>query len=150
MKQLGVIYYSPGTFCSEENYVSVERFNLPEIVEKAKRIIQRHGATPYGFMLTKHITGEDVLVDGHMLKLQSKETFRSGMFYITGKVMKLQDIPDTEENHTLRFNMKISDVQAVVENNNSYRFTGEFTKRDFVVNWCGKIVVSGRELLCEP
>lgn len=150
MKQLGVIYYSPGTFCSEENYVSVERFNLPEIVEKAKCIVQRHGATPYGFVLTKHVTGEDVPVDGHILKLQSKEVFRSGTFYITGSIMKLQDIPDTNETRTLRFNMEINGFQAAIENNNSYRFTGAFSKNDFVVNWNGKIVVSGRELLCEP
>ncbi len=123
-KQLFVAFYSPGTFFCESSRKEVKSKDLKDAVILATKISERHGARPFGFRFE----------DGNGKTL-------SGMYYITGRVFKRDDVPDTPENNILRSNMRSRPV--CIENNNSWKYTGEFNKEDFVVDWNGNITDSG-------
>jgi hypothetical protein len=117
-----VKFFSPGILfsVSETDEVSLGEFlgggfNLKLICAKAKTIEQRHGATPYSFNLREQEEGE-VTVDGETYKSKPRVTFQSGIYFITGKVLTLSDIPATRENEILRSNMQCNHWNAVVEN----------------------------------
>jgi nicotinic acid phosphoribosyltransferase len=66
-------------------------------------------------------------------------------FLITGKVLTLEDIPDTKDNTIMRSNMKCNGIKAVIQNDNSWIFHGEFGEDDVLVDWNGDILAKGKD-----
>lgn len=107
-EELFCVFYSPGTFFPETNSVEVaSQEDLVGPCARAREIVQRHGAKPYGF----------VFQDGNGKLL-------SGMHYLGGKLIMYDDLPYDDEYNIMRSNMRDSPV--AIENTNSYRFTGQF------------------------
>jgi hypothetical protein len=50
------------------------------------------------------------------------------MYYLGGRLLTIDDIPDTDENKTLRWNMKYNNIETVIENTNSWKTTMPFDK----------------------
>lgn len=135
-------FYSPGTLFSESSTVKVDSLDLIDVLKKAKTISERHGAKPYGFVLEEREEGS-IVKDGETYKLEPKTKWKSGTHFITGKILTLEDIPDTSENSILRSNMRGNNYGAVVENRNSWKVTMPFEKKDLLIDWDGKILDKG-------
>jgi hypothetical protein len=140
-----VTFYSPGTLFSESTRVKITaRDTIKSIAKRAAKIKERYGATPYAFDI-ETVSEGSVKVGGKKYRADPKMLARTGMHFLTGKVLTLKDIPDTQEFNILRSNMKCNGWKAVVENTNSYRATLPFEKEDVVVDWDGKIVARGSD-----
>ena len=121
-----VTFYSPGTFVSETTVKEIDVWSVDLAVYYAKRIKERHRATPYGFRFE---TRES---DGW----SPKTVKESGMYYLGGKLLTLDDIPDTHANSVLRDNMKYNNYEYVIENTNSWKVTVPFYKdKDTLLDW---------------
>ena len=116
-KEIWCRFYSPGTFMSEQSSFRLFEQDIVEAVRKYELINERYDAKPYGFMFE----------DGN-----GKST--SGMYYLTGRIVKYDDIPDDKEHNILRCNMRCNNWPICIENTNSYRFTAPFKEGDCIVN----------------
>lgn len=140
-----VEFFSPGTFISETSEKPIDSWDVKKATKMAKNISERYGAKPYGFRFRTKVTAEKVVVDGEALDVVPKIKESSGMFFINGRVLTLDDIPDTKENNILRSNMRSNNWNAVVETTNSYRHTAPFEKDDVCVDSNGNITVRGSD-----
>lgn len=136
-------FYSPGTFMPESSTVEFPSIDLKAIAKKAEGISERYGAKPFGFRVETQ-EYEKIEKDGKVFKTDTKTTFSSGMYYLTGRVLTLKDVPDTEENSILRSNME-SNKKVCVENTNSYRHTTFFNKEDKIIDWNGNVIAKGKD-----
>lgn len=126
--QLFCTYYSPGTLFLEESRFEVETMdNLAACAVRAKEgVKERHGAKPFAFRFT----------DGNGKSL-------SGLYYLTGKVIRRDDVPDDKEHSIMRSNMDDPEQCVVVENTNSYKHVSHFSEEDVVLDWDGNIIQRG-------
>lgn len=126
MQKHFVTFYSPGTFVSETTTKEIDAWSVDLVVRMAKEIVERHRATPYGF---KFKTQES---DGW----EPKTVKESGMYFLGGKLLTLDDIPDVSENRILRSNMRNNGYDTVIENTNSWKVTLPFNKeKDTLLEW---------------
>ena len=113
-----VTFYSPGSFVSETTVKEIDVWSVDLAVIMAKKIKERHGATPYGFNFkTMESDGWD-----------PKTVKESGMYFLGGKLLTIDDIPDTRENSILRDNMKYNHWDYIIEKNNSFKIRLPFDK----------------------
>lgn len=140
-----VTFYSPGTFFSETTEKDIKLWDVVKALELAKDVEERYSAKPYGFSFTTYETYGPIVEDGVEFKADQKKLESSGIYYITGKVESAKEIlsrTDSDE-RILRSNIECNNIKAIVTNTNSWKFTGEFRKGDFVVDWDGNILDSG-------
>jgi len=127
--QLFCTYYSPGTFFLEQSRFEIETRSVAACATRAKADVkERHGAKPFAFRFT----------DGNGKSL-------SGLHYLTGKVIRLDEVPDDKEHSIMRSNMFDPDRCVVVENTNSYKHVSHFSEGDVIVDWEGNVVRRGDE-----
>lgn len=93
----------------------------------AREIKERPAATPYGFRFT---TRERKIKD-----LDSKVIKSSGMYYLGGKIETLAEVESRNDpkESILRSNMKCNNIDRIITNNNSWKFTGPFEKEDILI-----------------
>jgi len=128
-KQLFCTYYSPGTFFLEQSSFEVETRDLAACAARAKAdVVERYGARPFAFRFT----------DGNGKVL-------SGLYYLTGTVLRRDDVPDDGEHQTMRSNMTDPERCVAVENTNSFKHVSHFSEDDVVVDWDGNITRRGDE-----
>lgn len=121
-----VTFLSPGTFFSETTTKEIDTWSVDLAMQIARDIKERHGATPYGFRF------ETKTSDGW----ETKTVKSSGIYYLGGRLLTIDDIPDTKWNETLRWNMKYNDIETVIENTNSWKVTMPFDKsKDVLLEW---------------
>ena len=129
--QLFCNYYSPGTFFLEQSRFEVETMDdLAACAARAKvDVKERYNAKPFGFRFE----------DGNGKSL-------SGLYYLTGKVIRYDDVPDDKDHSIMRSNMNDPERCVVVENTNSFKHTSHFSEEDVVLDWDGNITrrLSGR------
>jgi hypothetical protein len=118
-----VTFLSPGTFVSETTTQEIDRWDTILAMKMARDIRERHGAKPFGFYF------ETKTSDGW----EPKTVKSSGTYYLGGRLLTINDIPDTKENETLRWNMKANDIETVIENTNSWKVTMPFDKNKDVL-----------------
>lgn len=123
-----VEYLSPGTFVAESTSKEIASWDVDEAVRMACDISERHGARPYGFRFTTRTRGPD--------DLDSRETARSGVYYLGGLVETLEDVrrrasPDDD---ILISNMEINGYDRIVTNTNSWRWTQPLRGGDTVLD----------------
>jgi len=141
-----VEFFSPGTFQAEYSTRSIPSWSIAKAIKLSKKVIERHGAKPYGFQFVTCICADPIPDgEGGKLKVVSKEVKRSGMHYLGGEILKFDDVPNTKENKILRSNMECNDMPVLVVNNNSWKWTAEFKKDDVVVDEKGVIVRRGND-----
>lgn len=102
-------------------------------IEKAKKmaydIKERHGATPYGFQFITRERGEK--------DFDSKETKRSNMYFLGGKVWTLTDLKskNNPKDKILISNMEINGWDKIIENNNSWKWTQPLKHGDEILSF---------------
>lgn len=129
MQKHFVHFYSPGTFVSEENVMTIEAWDPKLAAEMARGIKQRHGTTPYGFRFSTRTRGDD--------DLDSKVVARSSFYFLGGKVETLAEIElrnDPSED-ILRGNLRNNGHDRIIVNTNSWKFTAPLGKDDVVLDW---------------
>jgi hypothetical protein len=129
MKKHYIEFLSPGTFVSESTQKEIDSWDIEKAKKMAKSIKERHGATPYGF---RFITRERKEGD-----FDSKETKRSGIYFLGGKILTLKDIKKRNDpkDSILISNMECNGYNEVIENTNSYRSTFPFKRNDVILQY---------------
>ena len=129
MEKHFVIFFSPGTLFAETTERAIEAWDTEKAMAMAREIKERHGATPYGFCFTTRARKED--------DLDSKESKRSGVHYLGGQVLTLEDVKaeNDPKNATLISNMECNDYAKIVRNDNSWRWTQPLEPGDVVLDF---------------
>ena len=127
MKKHFVLFFSPGTFVAEQTEMKIDSWDTDAAVEMARGIKERHGATPYGF---RFITRERGPKD-----LDSRIAQRSGMYYLGGDVLTLEDLEkrNNPQDKILIENMRCNGWARVIENRNSWKWTATLEDEDVVL-----------------
>jgi len=128
MEKHFVTFLSPGSFVSEETTKPIESWNIDTAIEMSKNIKERYGALPYGFRFSTRAR-EDY-------ELDSKETERSGMYYLGGEVLTLEEVKakNDPDDRILISNMECNDWDRIIVNTNSYKVTQPLESEDIVLN----------------
>lgn len=129
MKAHFVTFYSPGTFVAETTEKLIKKWDIPLAMEMAHDIMERHGATPYGFRFSTRERGPK--------DLDSKVTKTSPVYYLGGKVETLEEVKAraTKDDEILISNMENNHMKRVVTNTNSWKSTLELKEGDIVLDW---------------
>lgn len=135
------VFYSPGTFFHEEMSIILDKPTVAEAVAASKGVVERYGATPFGFQIVEQIVGDPV-PDGRggTLDVMPKKVRTSGMYFLGGRLRKLDDIEavaDPSES-ILVSNMRANDQPVVVENTNSWKSTHVFGENDVLLDATGE------------
>ena len=91
----------------------------------APGIVERHGATPYGFRFSTRSRGPE--------DLDSSLTAKSGVYYFKGKVETLAEIEakNDPEDEILLFNMRANEIPRVIRlSAGRYSYTQVFGEED--------------------
>ena len=129
MEKHFVTFYSPGTFVAEQTELPISKWDTDVAIGMARTIKERHGATPYGFRFTTRSRKNN--------KLDSRETKRSPMYYLGGKVETLDEVKAraTERDRILIANMEGNRYDRIITNDNSWRWTQPLEKEDVVLEF---------------
>jgi hypothetical protein len=139
-----VEFFSPGTFVSESSVRPLESWDIAAACEIANGIQERHNAKPYGFRFKTMLTANPVPDgEGGTLAVQPREVAKSGMHFLGGRLIRYEHVPDDKEHSILRSNMRSNNYPVVIENTNSWRFTGEFAEDAVIVDADGSILARG-------
>lgn len=113
-----VMFISPGTLVSETTTEPIPSWDVGKAIKMMKKVRERHGAVPYCFcFFTDGRTAEE---------FKPKRLKQSTYYFRPGKLMTLDDIPDTEENRILRSNMVGNKYETVYETTSGWRTTVPF------------------------
>ena len=128
MKKHFVTFLSPGTFVAETTTKEIEDWDPEKAKELANEIMERYGAKPYGFYFTTRERGPD--------DFDSKETTRSKMYYIKGRVLTLEQLKARKnpDDRILISNMESNGYGQIFESCNGYSWTQPFEKGDVVLD----------------
>jgi hypothetical protein len=130
MQKHFVVFLSPGTFVSEISTFEIPSWDIELAQEMAHGIVERHGATPFGFYFETRSRGPGDLDSS--VTAQSK-----GVYYLGGVLRTAEEIlagTDPKED-ILRFNVKYNHYKGVIENTNSWKITLPFNENDVLLDW---------------
>ena len=124
-----VRFFSPGTFIAETSESTIDSWDVDKAVKMARKVKERHGATPYGFQFFTKSRGK--------YDLDSKETKTSHMYFLGGTVRTLAQVeadnkPDEE---ILRSNMRNNNYKRIITNTNSWKITQHLNSKDVVLDF---------------
>ena len=120
-----VTFLSPGSFYPEKTHIEIDSWDVDQAAKMASGIVERHGATPYGFTFSTRSRGPEDL-DSHV-------TLTSGIYYFKGLIETLAEVearndPDEE---ILRLNMRSNDIPKVITlSAGRYSFKQYFQEED--------------------
>lgn len=122
-----VTFYSPGTFVPEETTLPIDKCDIDTAIELSSEIVERYGARPFGFRFSVRGRAND--------ELDSKELYKSPMYYLGGTVLTLTDVEERNDpkDDILIRNMKDNNIERVVVNDNSWRSTFALNDGDIVL-----------------
>lgn len=124
-----VTFYSPGTFMSETTSRPIDSWDIERAKEMAHDVVERYGATPYGFQFSTRARDDD--------DLDSKQSAESPFYHLGGKVETLAEVEkrnDPKED-ILRSNMRCNGYDRIVVNDNSWRSVRPLGKTDVILDW---------------
>lgn len=124
-----VVFYSPGTFLTEDTEKEIASWDVQEAMKMADHITERYGATPFGFQFISRARGDK--------DFEAKEFKRSFTYYLGGQIftreeVEARNLPDEE---TLRWNMRVNKIDRIIQNDNSWRFTAALKPTDVVLDY---------------
>lgn len=124
-----VTFYSPGTFVAEETSKPIASWDVEQAMEMAHDVVERYGATPYGFRFTTRSRGD--------ADLDSKQSAKSPFYHLGGRIETLAEIEarNDPKERVLLSNMESNGYDRVVVNDNSWRSTHPLEKDDVVLDW---------------
>jgi hypothetical protein len=124
-----VTFYSPGTFVSEQSQQPIDGWNIEAAKAMALTVSERYGATPYAFRFSTRSRGP--------ADLDSKTSAASGLYYLGGTILTLAEVEarGDERDRILISNMRCNGYERVIENRNSWLFTGPLSDGDTVLDF---------------
>lgn len=141
-----VTFLSPGTFVSEQTTKPIDAWDPVQAVAMSEKIVERHGAKPYGFYFTTCLVADPISDgEGGTLDVQGKEVERSGTYYLGGKVESFDEVMarNDPDEVTMQRNMEWNDIQYVCVTTNGWKHRGRFDEKDVVVDAKGEIIERG-------
>lgn len=129
MEKHFVEFYSPGTFVSEVTRKPIDSWDVAKAVEMARTIKERYNTTPYGFRFTTRTRTED--------DLDSHESAQSNLYYLGGRIETREEVMacNDPQEEILRSNMRINNIDKIIVNENSWRFTAELQPTDVILDF---------------
>ena len=128
MKAHFVTFYSPGTFVAEQTTKPINSWDVQKACKMARKIVERYDAKPYAFTFSTRERGAK--------DLDSKETKRSGRYFLGGRIMTLDEVKKEMPDQTILItNMEINKFEKIVVNDNSWRSVQPLGKNDTVLPW---------------
>ena len=129
IQQHFVRFYSPGTFVAETTDKPIDSWDVEKAVKMARKIKERYDATPWGFQFVTRGRGPD--------DLDSKETARSPMYHLGGRIETLAEVEarNDPKEEILRSNMRGNKYDRIVINDNSWRSTQPLREGDVVLDF---------------
>lgn len=123
-----VTFFSPGSFVPEQNQQEIASWDISEAVKIAGGINQRYGARPYAFRFHTMERGDK--------DFEPKRVNVSNLYYLGGRIETLAEVEarNDPKEEILRSNMRINKIARVITNDNSWRFTGEFSDGDVLLD----------------
>ena len=125
MKQDYVTFYSPGTFVAEQTIKVIKKWDVDAALKLLPDIIERYGATPYGFQFSTKKRG--------MRDMEPKEIKRSPMYYVNCKVQTLEDVEKEPGTETLVSNMRRNGWDKIVTTTEGYKWSQPLREGDVVL-----------------
>lgn len=127
LKKHFVIFYSPGTFVSEQSEKEIDLWDTEKAVAMATEIIERHGARPYCFAFITR-GREDT-------ELNSRVIAKSGMYYLEGQIRTIKEIRKQARpsEHVLLANMESNGWNRAVETRTPWKITRPLFNGDVVL-----------------
>ena len=124
-----VTFLSPGTFVAEETTKPIDSWDIVIAGKMAREIKERYNATPYGFRFSTRSRGPD--------DLDSKETARSPMYYLGGKIETLEEIEarNAPKEEILLSNMRCNKWERIWTTTNGWRWSQPLEPTDVVLEW---------------
>jgi len=121
-------FYSLGTICAEISTREMESWDIESAKNIAKTIVERHGATPYGFIFytkSRSFSG-----------LDSSVVASSPFYYLGGKIQSVADLiaDGVSENAVLIQNMKINDWEYVITTTGGWGWSQPLRDGDVVLD----------------
>jgi len=140
-----VTFFSPGTFVSETTSKEIGEWDTRMAIAMAERIVERHGAIPYGFRFETVRVGTTVDPDGAEVAVAPKTLNTSGYYYIEGKLVTLDDVEARNDpsERILRDNMRYNRYPVIVETRRGYLHTRQFEHEDVIVDAAGNVTRRG-------
>jgi len=127
MEKHFVKFLSPGTFLDEETWKEIDSWDIEQAIEMSKSIIERHNATPYGFQFVTRERSEE--------ESDSRQTAKSGIYYLGGKIMTLDDVKRSmPDEGILISNMECNNWGRIIVNTNSWRICKPLYEDDQVID----------------
>jgi len=122
------IFFSPGTFVSEQTSMPIDSYDVDKAVKMSRGIIERYNAKPYGFCFTTRERKED--------ELDSRETHRTGMYYLGEKIETHAEVEARNDprEEILRDNMRSNGFTRIITGNNGWRWTQPFREEDILLD----------------
>lgn len=129
MEKHFVTFLSPGSFVAEETTKEIESWDVDKAVKMSMQITERYNAKPYGFYFTTRSRRDE--------DFDSKQTDKSGIYYLAGKVLTLEDIKDRNDSRDdiLVRNMEANGWDKVVETCSPWRWNQPLEENDVVLNF---------------
>jgi hypothetical protein len=142
-----VEFYSPGTFFPEQSTKPISSWDTAEAVKLARSVTERHNAKPHSFrFVTCLVAGPVPDGEGGTLSVEPKEVAKSGLHFLGGRLLRYEEVPDDKEHNILRSNMRCNRMPVVIENTNSWRYTGAFDEDACIVDQeTGKVIRRGND-----
>ena len=127
MKKHFVTFFSPGTFVSEQSTQEIDSWDVEEATKRSKKIMERHGAIPYGFQFSTRERTED--------DFDSKEVDRSNTYFINCKIETLTEIEERNnpDEEILRSNMRGNGYDSVAVTIEGWKGTYPIQEGDVVL-----------------
>jgi hypothetical protein len=141
-----VTFASPGTFFHETSTLPIERWDPRLAVTMAERVVERHGARPYGFKFETRLESDPVSDGrGGTLRVEPKTIRKSAFHHLGGTVETLAEVEARAlpSERVLCANMRNNHWPLIVVNTNSYRSVQPFRETDLIVDASGEIVERG-------
>lgn len=122
-------FMSPGTFLPEITTLPIHAWDVETAKNLATDIVERHGARPFGFRFITRSRGDD--------DLDSKVSAKSGMYYLGGRIETIDDVRRRNDpaERILLSNMEANEIERIVINTNSWKFTAWLNDDDTVLDY---------------
>lgn len=141
-----VTFYSPGTFVHEQTTREIGEWNPRKAVALAEKIVERHGAKPFGFRFETRSCAPDIDDGaGGVIPGAQKTMKTSGLHFLGGTLETIDDIErrgDPRED-ILVSNMRCNEYPIVCVNTNSWKSVQPFEQDSVIVGPDGAVLERG-------